>query len=171
MDTQPVTYQLFRTIFIENDASILSTYRTIKSFISERRLRSNIAMIFMVATMIFILAFPTLISAMSGYDFNTESRVEDRDGNFIPFSNFSRVLYVIHDGWRIGQNGSYWITDKARQGMSSGRLYPIPTGAADPVWGSGGCRDYDVPQDEEFHDRGISCPLVASVSECKTDMC
>jgi hypothetical protein len=128
MDTQPVTYQLFRTIFIENDASMLSTYRTTKSFIWQRRLRSNLAMIFMVATMIFILAFPTLISAMSGYDFNVASQVEDRDGNFISFSSFSRVLYVIHDGWRIDQNGSYWITDEKYQGMSTARLYPVPTG-------------------------------------------
>jgi hypothetical protein len=127
MDTQPVTYQLFRTIFIENDASILSTYRTIKSFIWQRRLRSNLAMIFMAATMIFILAFPTLISAMSGYDFNTESQVRDRNGNFVPFSNYSRVLYVIHDGWRIDQSGSYWITDGASQGMSTARLDPIST--------------------------------------------
>lgn len=68
-------------------------------------------MVFITTIMAFILAFPTLVSAMSGYDFNVASNVMDRDGNLIPFSNFSRVLYVIHDGWRIDQNDSYWITD------------------------------------------------------------
>jgi hypothetical protein len=122
METQPVTYQLFRTIFIENDASILSTYRTIRSFIWQRRLRSNVAMIFMATTMLFILAFPTLISAMSGYDSNVASRVLDRENNLIPFNKYARVLYVIHDGWRIEQSGSYWITDEMSQGMSTARM-------------------------------------------------
>jgi hypothetical protein len=117
MESEPVTYQLFRTIFIENDASVLSTCRTIKSFICQRKLRSNIAMAFMIATMIFILAFPTLVSAMSGYDSNVASRVLDHDDNLIPFNNFSRALYVIHDGWRLNQSGNYLITDRTRLGM------------------------------------------------------
>jgi hypothetical protein len=123
METQPVTYQLFRTIFIENDASVLSTYRTIRSFIWQRRLRSNTAMIFMTATMIFILAFPTLISAMSGYDLNVASRIQDSENNLVPFNKYSRVLYVIHDGWRIEQDGNYWITDNTTQGMPIDSIY------------------------------------------------
>lgn len=79
-------------------------------------------MTFMVATMIFILAFPTLLSAMSGYDSNVEATVQDSEGNLIPFNKYTRVLYVIYDGWRIGQNGSYWITEDASQGMSTARL-------------------------------------------------
>lgn len=111
MDDEPVTYRLFRTIFIEKDASLLSTCRIFKSFICQRRLRSKMAMVFITSTMIFILAFPTLISAMSGYDSNVASRLLDRDDNLIPFTNYTRVLYVIHDGWRIEKDGSYWITD------------------------------------------------------------
>ena len=63
----------------------------------------------MVATMLFILAFPTLMSAMSGYDSNVVSRVQDGDNNLVPFDKFVRVLYVIHDGWRVGKEGEYWI--------------------------------------------------------------
>jgi hypothetical protein len=112
MEIEPITYQLFRTIFLENEASLPSTYRTINSFLWQRRLRSKIAMTFMVITMIFILAFPTLISAMSGYDANVASYMPDRNDNFLPFKDFSRVLYVIHDGWRIGEDGNYWIKDE-----------------------------------------------------------
>jgi hypothetical protein len=73
--------------------------------------------------MVFILAFPTLISAMSGYDSNVASRVLDRDNNLIPFNNYSRVFYVLHDGWRIDPNSSYyWITDETSQGMSIARF-------------------------------------------------
>src|SRR5262245_36844368 len=110
MDSRPITYQLFRTVFFENEASLPSTFRIMKSFIWQRQLRSKTAMIFMMATMIFILAFPTLASAMSRYDANVASYMPDEDDNFIPFKSFSRILYVIHDGWRINQSGNYWIT-------------------------------------------------------------
>lgn len=82
----------------------------------------------MVATMFFILAFPTLMSAMSGYDSNVVSRVEDGEDNLVPFDKYSRLLYVIHDGWRIQEHviphdGNYWVTDMA----SRSEHVPIPS--------------------------------------------
>jgi len=79
----------------------------------QRRLRSKTAMVFMVTTMLFTLAFPTLMSAMSGYDSNVVSRVQDGDDNLVPFDKYARVLYVIHDGWRVGEQGDYWIREMA----------------------------------------------------------
>jgi len=117
MQVQPITYQLFRTIFLEKDASPVSIYRTIRSLIFERKLRSKIAMIFMAGTMIYILAFPTLASAMSGYDANVGSYMPDQNGSLIPFRDFSKVVYVIHDGWRINQDGRYWIVEDPYSGM------------------------------------------------------
>ncbi|KAH7351445.1 hypothetical protein BKA66DRAFT_278434 [Pyrenochaeta sp. MPI-SDFR-AT-0127] len=149
MEIEPVTYQLFRTIFIETEPSLPSTYRTIKSFIFQRRLRSRTAMTFMVVTMVFILAFPTLISAMSGYDANVGSHMRDRDDNLIPFQNFSRILYVVHDGWRINQDGNYWVTDV---------FYNPKSG--DPVLGrSAICEGY------YRHQNKTDCNLQNSVSE------
>jgi hypothetical protein len=116
METEPVSYRVFRTIFIETDVSLFSTFRTIKSFIRQRGLRSKVAMVFMTATMVFILAFPTLMSAMSGYDSNVGSRILDRKDNLIPFSSLSRALYVIHDGWRINKTDDYWITAEVNGG-------------------------------------------------------
>ncbi|KAH6637844.1 hypothetical protein C7974DRAFT_450972 [Boeremia exigua] len=117
METEPITFQVFRTIFLEKDASIFSAVRVSKSLVWQRRLRSKVAMTFIIVTMLFIVALPTLVSAMSGYDANVASRILDRDDNLIPFNNFSRVLYVIHDGWRIGKDGNSWITDIPSQGM------------------------------------------------------
>ncbi|XP_014551170.1 hypothetical protein COCVIDRAFT_31238 [Bipolaris victoriae FI3] len=102
----------FRTIFIENDASVLSIFRTIKSFITQRRLRSKIAMAFMTATMLFILAFLTLMSAISGYNSNVSSRVPDLSDNLVSFGNFSRVLYFIQDGSRINKSDNLWVLDE-----------------------------------------------------------
>lgn len=36
----------------------------------------------------------------------------------IQFSSFHRVLYVIHDGWRINLTGNHWIMEN----ISTGRL-------------------------------------------------
>lgn len=74
-------------------------------------------MAFMTATMLFILAFPTLVSAMSGYDSNVASRIRDQEDNLIPFNKYSRVLYVVHDGSRINLTDNYWITDGISQRM------------------------------------------------------
>lgn len=116
METQPITYQTFRTIFLQNEGSILSTCSIIKSFVWQRRLKSKTAMAFMILTMVFILAFPTLASAMSGYDSNVGSYLPDYDNNFVPFNNFSRVLYVIHDGWRINQTNEFWVVSNSTSG-------------------------------------------------------
>ena len=63
----------------------------------------------MVVTMFFILAFPTITSAMSGYDANVASYLPDRNGSLFRFTDFAPVVYVIHDGWRIGQDGNFWV--------------------------------------------------------------
>lgn len=95
MESESVTYQLSRTILIENDASVLSTARTIKSFLCQQRLRSKVAMTFMIANMLSILAFPTLMSAMSGYDSNVFSRILDRDNNLIAFSSVASTAFFM----------------------------------------------------------------------------
>jgi hypothetical protein len=56
------------------------------------------------------------MSAMSGYDSNVSSRILDRENNLIAFSSFHRVLYVIHDGWRINLTGDHWITENITTG-------------------------------------------------------
>lgn len=72
-----------------------------------------------MATMIFIFAFPTLVSAMSGYDANVAAHIRDQKGNFISFQSFSRLLYIVHDGWRINREANYLVLD-GLMGSSSG---------------------------------------------------
>lgn len=67
-------------------------------------------MVFIVMTMIFVLVFPTLGSAMTGYSGNVMPYVPDSAGNFIPFHDFSIALYTIHDGDRINQTKDFHAT-------------------------------------------------------------
>ncbi|KAF2621982.1 hypothetical protein BU25DRAFT_219774 [Macroventuria anomochaeta] len=110
MEVQPVTFNTYRTVFLQNGSLILGIPRIIRDFCRRRGLHSRFAMVFIVLTMIFILIFPTLGSAMTGYSGNVKPYVPDLDGNFIPFNNFSIVLYTIHDGKRIGQTDDFHAT-------------------------------------------------------------
>ena len=73
-------------------------------------LQSRLAVMFIIFSMVFVLAFPTLASAMTGYTSKVGAFVKDTDENFIQFSQFKLLAYVIHDGWRIGLEGDYPIT-------------------------------------------------------------
>ena len=110
MEVQPVTFNTYRTVFLQNESLVLGIPRIIRDFCRRRGLHSRFAMVFIVLTMVFILIFPTLGSAMTGYSGNVKPYVPDLDGNFIPFNNFSIVLYTIHDGKRIGQTDDFHAT-------------------------------------------------------------
>lgn len=111
MEVTPVTYSTFRAIFLHQGASVVSVYRLIRDFSRRLNLPSKTAMTFMITTMAFILAFPTFASAMTGYSSNVQAFVPDQDSsNLVPFTNFSKALYMIHDGHRINKSDDYIVT-------------------------------------------------------------
>lgn len=109
MATDPVTYQTFWTIFMQDGPSLRSIFRTFRDFIWLRGLRSKSAMFFMILTMTFVLAFPTLASAMTGYSANNQAVVKTDNVNQALFSQFRLVWYVIHDGNRVNKSVQYTI--------------------------------------------------------------
>jgi hypothetical protein len=67
-------------------------------------------MIWIVFSTAFVISFPTLASAMTGYAGNSKAYVQDADGNLVPWgSTFSSVDFIIYDGWRINLTGNYPI--------------------------------------------------------------
>ena len=103
MTTDPVTYQTFWTVFIQDGPTLWSTFCTFRDFAGVRGLRSRMAMLFIVLTMAFVLAFPTLASSMTGYSASSQPWVKTDDINQVPFSGFgkARDLYVLHDIYRV----------------------------------------------------------------------
>jgi hypothetical protein len=76
-------------------------------------------MIFMVSTMIFICAFPTLGSAMTGYSANVKAFVKVTDDNLVAFDTFRRASFVIHDGRRVNQTDDFIVyNDRGMNGMN-----------------------------------------------------
>ncbi|KAI1843401.1 hypothetical protein JX266_010398 [Neoarthrinium moseri] len=126
LENGSVTYNTFWTIFMRDDASLQATVRMIRDFTSRRGLQSKIAMLFIILTMVLVLAFPTLASAMTGYTLKFAAFVKDTDGNFVQFSQFGLLAYIIHDDWRIGLDGDYPVTHD----IDNGRDPVIQPGAS-----------------------------------------
>ncbi len=120
MATAPVTYDNFFIVFLEDQASFRSTFRMARDYLMRRGRRSVLAMTFMVFAMLFVLAFPTLASAMTGYTTCTTAFVKDRRDNLVSFSRFYPVIYVIHDGWRLNLTGNYLVPQRDAGSPSRG---------------------------------------------------
>lgn len=109
METAPVTYRTFWTSFMQSEASLGSIVRLIRDFASRRGLRSKVAMAFMVITMVFVMVFPTLASAMTGYTANNEAVIKFGNGTQTSFENFRQIVAIIHDGGRVNLTAEYMV--------------------------------------------------------------
>ncbi|KAH8893682.1 hypothetical protein GQ53DRAFT_717254 [Thozetella sp. PMI_491] len=107
MQVKPVTLETFRTIFFGEDPNLMGTARLFRDFWARRRLVSTAAMAFMLCSMVFVAIFPTIASAPTGYTTSTKAFVPNADKALIPYSDFSPVIYIIHDGSRINLTDEY----------------------------------------------------------------
>lgn len=109
METTPVTYRTFWSTFMQNHASMRTIFRLVRDFASRRGLRSKLAMAFMILTMVFVLVFPTLASAMTGYTANNEAVIKFGNGTQTNFGNFRQLVAIIHDGGRINRTVDFMV--------------------------------------------------------------
>jgi hypothetical protein len=109
METSQVSYDTFGAITLR-DISLSGFFSLCRDLSFKRSLRTNLALLWIVISASFILVFPTLAGAMTGYNINTQALVEGEDGQLIVFSEFQLVLAIIYDGWRVGRTGPYLIT-------------------------------------------------------------
>ncbi|KAI3332228.1 hypothetical protein HD806DRAFT_479848 [Xylariaceae sp. AK1471] len=107
METAPMTYTAFIVLFMQDGPSFMSILRMVRDFALYRRLRSKVSTAWVILSMLFILAWPTLIAAMSGYSPKVGAYVKDVDQNFVPYDDFRLLSYIVHDGWRINLTGDY----------------------------------------------------------------
>lgn len=122
MATDPITYQIFWTVFMQDGPSLRSIFRTSRDFTWFKGLRSKPVMFFMILTMAFVLAFPTLASAMTGYSANNQAWVKTDDVSQVLFSQFERAQYVINDGNRVGLSAHYAIASGDDEKMACGSV-------------------------------------------------
>lgn len=113
MERTPVTFSTYRTIFMKHQSLATAIPRVARGFSVRLSLQSRTAMFFIIITMTFVLVFPTLGSAMTGYSGNVKPFVTDKSGNYVPFTSFQYLLYVIHDGWRVNETGDFAVSNSA----------------------------------------------------------
>ena len=109
MESTPVTLDTYRTVFLHNDSSLFAISRMIRDFTFRLRLQSVSTMCFIITTLLYILAFPTIGSAMTGYSATVGPYVPDKDGNYIPLAQWPRTAYIIHDGSRINKSDDFHV--------------------------------------------------------------
>jgi len=110
MATGPITFNTYRTVFLQPEGSFVSIPCLVRDFSKRHGLKSRAAMTFMITTLVFILVFPTFGSAMTGYSANVESYVQDAARNYVRFSAFEYAFYVVHDGARVGLYDDYPVS-------------------------------------------------------------
>ena len=68
-----------------------------------------VAMFCMLISTLYVLAFPTLMAAMTGYITTYEPYMEDYDRNLIEWTKVDRVVGMIPDAERLGLNGTLLV--------------------------------------------------------------
>lgn len=61
-----------------------------------------VAVLGMLIATVYVIAFPTLMAAMTGYITTFEPYVEDWDGNLVSWGEIREVEYVVGDSGRLG---------------------------------------------------------------------
>jgi hypothetical protein len=111
MEVTPVTFRTYRTIFLPGNSLLNDIFRMIRDFSTRHGLHSKIAMGFMIVSMVFTLAFPSMASAMTGYNGNVQAFIKAMDEDYVPFEKFTFALFVVHDGERVGLDRDYVVKD------------------------------------------------------------
>ncbi|KAI1013370.1 hypothetical protein LB503_001434 [Fusarium chuoi] len=146
--TKPATYSTVWLIKIQKDNSALAKWRLTSGFFKVG-LASKKVMCFIIWTALFILAFPTFASSMTGYTPYNKAYVNGTTGKLVQFSEINPVAYLIRDGDRVdGLSKDYpvlWI------GNSTAIAKSPSLGLFDT------CYDWDDPPAE--------CQLQRDVSE------
>lgn len=108
METSPISYGTYKTLFLRDGISFTGLIDLIREFWTHRPLTSSWAMAWMVLSAIFVILFPTLISALSGYSANGHAYIFDGSGNLMDYQKLFMIDYVIHNASRL--NFAYFDT-------------------------------------------------------------
>ncbi|KAI0449686.1 hypothetical protein F5B21DRAFT_33270 [Xylaria acuta] len=99
MTIQPITFATYRILFIDSGPSISSTTSLLRDFIKFQGLASKVASTFLIYSMLFSLALPTLVGSATGYAPLNEAFIHAYDNNLVPISNFNQQDFSIGLSW------------------------------------------------------------------------
>lgn len=101
MEHQTIPIGTFEAVALQ-DATGIAFYKQISNFLAIKNWRHQLRIFWIILSTLFIVAFPTLASAMTGYAPVTNPFLKGQDGQLIPFTSYRQVRYIIHDADRVG---------------------------------------------------------------------
>lgn len=104
METCAVPRDTFKAISLQHN-TLSGSVTLISTMFRNQNRRARYSIILMVLCGFFVLAFPTWLSAMTGYTAELAAFVSTEGGNLSPFnaSTFLPLIYTIHDADRLGE--------------------------------------------------------------------
>jgi hypothetical protein len=102
MESSPVSYGTFEAVTLQS-GSLTANLKLARDLFKNKTAQARAVVVWMIISACFVLAFPTILSAMTGYSVNIGSFVEVDNGNLVPYSNFTLVRYIVHDAHRIDE--------------------------------------------------------------------
>lgn len=103
LEKHSVPLGTFEAIALQ-DSTLIAFYKQVCNFLSIKGWQHQLRMSWIILSTLFIVAFPTLVSAMTGYAPVTDPFLQGGDGQLIPFASYLSVMYIVHDADRIGLN-------------------------------------------------------------------
>jgi hypothetical protein len=120
----PISLLTYKRLFLQKEPSILSTLHMLQEFVRYRALHSGLGMAWIVLSAFFVIAFPTVSSAMTSYTPTTSPYIKDREEKWLPVDTVQHVDYMVYDAQRVpylNSNGSLPI---AHMDVNASVAYP-----------------------------------------------
>ena len=132
MESSPVSFDTFEAVALQGSSG-QALVGLVKDYATNRGIRAKLAVSWIILAMSYVLIFPTLMSAMTGYSgtfwhggtlpklltrrlmcysllATSLPYIRAPDGSQVEWSSFRLVNFVVYDGWRVGLTGSYLVT-------------------------------------------------------------
>jgi hypothetical protein len=100
LETRPVSYRLFSALSM--DSGTLHSLWVVLTESRRYKISSLIRLVSIAYSIAYVLSFPTLMGAMTGYTTKWTPYVAQDDGSMVKLASYDRVKYIIVDGSRIG---------------------------------------------------------------------
>ena len=150
-----VSYGMFEAVVFQ-EASLSSIWKMGSTVCRKSTSHEIAAFIWMTVASIYLLSFPTLLSAMTGYTTYVTPYFNTTEGVKISWSNITRLqaAYTIADGDRIGLTSPYIV---GKEGYSNDK---------EEQWDYRICAEtaYDV---EDVDTLPLRCQIAVYTSECE----
>ncbi len=98
-----MSYGTFEAVTLQN-GSLTACLKLSRDLLKNKTAQARVTVVWMIISAVFVLAFPTIISAMTGYSVNIQSFVQVDNGNLVQYSKFTLIRYIVHDADRIHES-------------------------------------------------------------------